>query len=73
MNSKQEKEREYQATKNYFEDLKKSYTENCKSELEKLRKKYEEAYRSEEIKEDKANQRCWHEQLAFYHQKELSL
>ena len=70
---KQEKEREYQATKNYFEDLKKSYTENCKSELEKLRKKYQEAYRIEEIKEDKGNQRCWQEQLAFYHQKELSL
>ena len=52
---KQEKEREYQATKNYFEGLKKSYTENCKSELEKLRKKYQEAYRVEEIKEDELN------------------
>ena len=53
--------------------MKKSYTENCKSELEKLRKRYQEAYRIEEIKEDKANQRHWQEQLAFYHQKELSL
>ena len=53
--------------------MKKSYTENCKSELEKLRKKYQEAYRIEEIKEDEANQRHWQEQLAFYHQKELSL
>ena len=49
---KQEKEKEYQATKNYFEGLKKSYTENCNSELEQLRKKYQEAYRVEEIKED---------------------
>ena len=53
--------------------MKKSYTENCKSELEKLRKKYQEAYRVEEIKEDELNQRCWQEQLALYHQKELSL
>ena len=53
--------------------MKKSYFENCKSELEKLKKKYQEAYRIEEIKEDKANQRRWQEQLALYHQKELSL
>ena len=53
--AKQEKEGEYQATKNYFEDLKKAYVENCESELEKLKKKYQEAYRIEEIKEDEAN------------------
>ena len=78
--AKQEKERIYQAetekyteaTKNYFEDLKKTLAKNYESELEKL-KKYQEAYRIEEIKEDEANQRCWQEQLALYHQKELSL
>ena len=79
--AKQEKEREYQteteryteATKNYFEDLKKAIAKNYESELEKLKKKYQEAYRIEEVKEDKANQRCWQEQLTLYHQKELSL
>ena len=53
--------------------MKKSYFENCETELEKLKKKYQEAYRIEEIREDEANQRCWQEQLAFYHQEELSL
>ena len=72
--AKQEREREYQATKNYFEDLKKAYAKNCESELEKLKKKYQEAYRIQRnIKEAKANQRHWQEQLALYHQKELSL
>ena len=79
--AKQEKERIYQAeteryteaTKIYFEDLKKALAKNYESELEKLKKKYQEAYRVEEIKEDKANQRHWQEQLAPYHQKELSL
>ena len=70
---KQEKEEEHQTTKNYFEALKKAYIENCESELERLRKEYQEAYRSEGIKEDELNQRCWQEQLALYHQKELSL
>ena len=79
--AKQEKERIYQteteryteAAKNYFEDLKKALAKKHKSELEKLKKKYQETYRIEEVKEDKANQRCWQEQLALYHQKELSL
>ena len=70
---KQEKEEEHQRTKSYFEALKKGYIENCESELERLRKEYQEAYRSEELKEDELNQRCWQEQLALYHQKELSL
>ena len=38
-----------------------------------MKKKYQEAYRIEEVKEDEANQRCWQEQLTFYHEKELSL
>ena len=53
--------------------MKKANAKNCESELEKLKKKYQEAYRIEEIKEDEANQRHWQEQLALYHQKELSL
>ena len=53
--------------------MKKGYIENCESELERLRKEYQKAYRSEELKEDKLNQRHWQKQLALYHQKELSL
>ena len=68
-----ETERYTEATKNYFEDLKKALAKNHESELEKLKKKYQEAYRIEEVKEDEANQRCWQEQLTLYHQKELSL
>ena len=79
--AKQEKERIYQteteryteATKNYFEDLKKALAKKHKSELEELKKKYQVAYKIEEVKDDKANQRCWQEQLTLYHQKELSL
>ena len=53
--------------------MKKALAKKHKSELEELKKKYQEAYRIEEVKEDKANQRCWQEQLTLYHQKELSL
>ena len=53
--------------------MKKALAKNYESELEKLKKKYQEAYRIEEIKEYKANQRHWQEQLALYHQKECSL
>ena len=53
--------------------MKKGYIENCESELERVRKEYQEAYRSEQLKEDEFNQRHWQEQLALYHQKELSL
>ena len=68
-----ESERYTEAVKNSFEDLKKTLAKKHESKLEKLKKKYQEAYRIEEVREDEANQRCWQEQLALYHQKEFSL